>query len=306
MSLQKDLNVLNKFGPDFFKWEGISQEEMVKKLKEKLVYDEDIDEAVEQDSEGFKNLVIKSLKVQEFDYTLFDYLISTAPVSTNKVAMEYKEYLDMYMKWLIKMKTGELVKRIEEFIQAKLANLVEIYLGNGGLVTASMNNIAVQTDKEEMDKDSKTILELISHKYEWISNEYFQRKFKFCQLQTPNIDDMLLPMISSEYKITIPSWTILPRNFKKEYLTTLPPLKYDIVTSTITSSNYYEGYNSILNDNKFTFDLEWIQECNRYLSKLSISDKFTVYGYTHKGDEVAHSYIIDPKIDLAQKISKKK
>ncbi len=40
-----------------------------------------------------------------------------------------------------------------------------------------------------------------------------------------------------------------------------------------------------------TFDENWIKECNKYVDTLSISDKATLLGYTHNGDEYINTYL---------------
>jgi hypothetical protein len=44
------------------------------------------------------------------------------------------------------------------------------------------------------------------------------------------------------------------------------------------------------------FDPNWINECEVYVSKLSLFNKITLLGYTHHGDEYINSYLRDSKI----------
>jgi hypothetical protein len=55
-----------------------------------------------------------------------------------------------------------------------------------------------------------------------------------------------------------------------------------------------------------TFDSDWIKECIDYVSKLSISDKATLLGYTHHGDEYINTYLRYPDKFVNKMIEKLK
>jgi hypothetical protein len=42
------------------------------------------------------------------------------------------------------------------------------------------------------------------------------------------------------------------------------------------------------------WDLQWIQDSSIYISQLPLKDKFTLYGYTHNGDEMTKFLLTDP------------
>jgi len=287
--------------------ETMSQQDMINKLGQKLVNDEDIEEQFEKDKEGFKDLVNDALDSRTNDYSLFHYLLQTAPFITySQIDNNTKMYLENYVTWLMKTKKPEMSDIVKFFIDNSFLSLVEIYLGKGGLATQAMVDKASQMYKSRYNKQSKIILNLLKNNFEWVESNYFKKKVKLCMSDGVTIDNLLEPLISYEYKIAIPCFYILPKTFKPEFLSNLPTPTYDLVKSTINSSNYFEELNSVVNDNKFIFDLEWIQECNKYLNELSVYDKFTVYGYTHKGDELTHGYILNPNGDVLQKIKDKK
>lgn len=110
----------------------------------------------------------------------------------------------------------------------------------------------------------------------------------------------ILPMnfTPTELDFTSVSWTIDGKTFMQTY--NERNLNLTDLEVRIKTNDYQVQMSSII-QKKFKFDKDWVKKCYEYMSDLSLFDKFTVYGYTHKGDEIINKILIattnDSEID---------
>jgi hypothetical protein len=133
-------------------------------------------------------------------------------------------------------------------------------------VSDDLINVEAADDMKKYCKNKKFLpnMNYVSQKtvVSYYSKKYFQNKKsgKFNYMQKPSI-------LENEVQLTMNS-------INHRYYTYILKLNFN-------QNNF----------NKLLIDYDWINACNTYICNLSDIDKFTLYGYTHKGDEYVNMYL---------------
>jgi hypothetical protein len=115
----------------------------------------------------------------------------------------------------------------------------------------------------------------------------------YCETLDDSVNSVIPDFQKTILKVSIPVDTILQDNFKAEFLDILPSFKMKTIDITYEKDNYGGGYENLVNVEKgYNLYSEWIKESINYTEQLSFKDLFTLYGYTHNGDELANKFLI--------------
>jgi hypothetical protein len=223
---------------------------------------------------------------------VFNYFLYNFSKYLTKIAFE-PHTLTYYIKKHLNSEDN-----LRFFISSSLPNFVETYVASGLEVYEDALKEATTINNINGTDESFEILLIIENVLKYPRHNFFKRKEEFCNSKENMFD---YPIVSAKYKIIIPYKEIIPLDFKVDFLVNVKDTLTIYTTVDLESTNHFHGLNSI-NDNNFNLDVDWIQECNRYIMNLPIKDKFTIYGYTHKGDEISHSYLLNKDLDISSTI----
>jgi len=296
----KKVGLDKKFEKKFFeKVSYMTPEDAISELEKVNIIDE-----IQKNVMHFNEFVQDT--VRNNNIQVFEYLIERIPEATYEVLQlddqETMDMISMYVDEIFDKPEDEKNKMLSHIISHSLSKFVEIYLISYGEFSEEHLKLAARVNLQKDTYASNEIYNLIKSNIESNKTPFRDSKKDFCKKRNVTLDNMIIPRVLLEYKISIPCYKVIPEKFNISYLTNPPDMEFSIIKANIKGSNYLESINSIINDNKFNFDLEWIQDCNRYIANLSMADKFTIYGYTKYGDEIAHYLILNPEKQLIQKI----
>ena len=105
------------------------------------------------------------------------------------------------------------------------------------------------------------------------------------------------PLIVDSKKIIFEIPSII-RRFKIGYLNDVSMANQTIeLNFEIKKDNYGGGISDLFGDD-FTLDSDWVYKSIKYINDLPIEDKFTIFGYTHNGDELVNNFLLgnNPKL----------
>jgi hypothetical protein len=248
-----------------------------------------------------QDILIDYILMNRFDFA--EILCSINTVNTEHQTMVFIDYLadnDLFEKYvdylsLKKKHSQRLNIGIMKFALHHLEFLTE-YVKQGLPITITLFNIIRENyNIEDGNYPYNQIYELaLNHfKFPYHSEE----QSNYCK--SAGIDFQNLPpeLVTTSINIKIPIFRILPSTFSYRYLMRAPELVYDIVDLTFSYNNHGLGISNTLDEPQNTFfcDSKWLQESCQYLEDLNIRNRFTVYGYTHNGDEFANKYIMSPQ-----------
>ena len=231
---------------------------------------------------NYIDLMIRFLHIQK--NIVFNVLISE-----NKV----KEYVSHLMK--LKNKSNQ-SKRIESLINSYRPEIIEELVNQGYIFKPKHLGLVRKEYKKEQDPGEKRRIEdvfnIILSSYD-SSHYYISDKHKrFCEnLRAPLLD---IPQALEEttLKVTIPIIRILPTKFHPMLFDNPVDPSKDIINFEVITDNYKGGFGEAVKDKVYEFDTDWAYKCMSYMSSLSLRDKFTVYGYTYNGDQMAHKFLM--------------
>lgn len=143
------------------------------------------------------------------------------------------------------------------------------------------------------EDNAKLIFELIKNNYDF-SDYYISNKHKlFCETLHPDLNDIPEALQITTTRVLFPYEQIISIDFNPNLLVNFPSPKKSFIDITYEKDNYMGGFeNTVDIDKGYKFHNEWVTKSISYIKGLSYKDMFTLYGYTHNGDELCNKYII--------------
>lgn len=148
--------------------------------------------------------------------------------------------------------------------------------------------------------EAEIVYNQIKANYKVPNGFYKDEKHKeFCEEITPkNYPD---PFVETMKTTVFQIPTIIKDNFKPIHLIS-PEKELWRDLKQISSYDNYGGQVSSLFGNDFTLDMDWVYSCIKYIRELPIEDKYTIFGYTHNGDEFVNLLLMNNIPNLKSKI----
>jgi hypothetical protein len=177
------------------------------------------------------------------------------------------------------------IKFIEELIKVNF-KFTPYFLGIARTAYKKASNIIDEGTADD-------IFELIKNNYDF-SDYYINDKHKiFCETLVPTLDDVPDALQITTTRVLIPFDKILEDNFTPDFLDSFPSPKKGMVDITYEKDNYGGGFENTVDVEKgYIFHNDWIIQSINYIKGLNYEDIFTLYGYSHNGDEFSNKYLI--------------
>lgn len=180
--------------------------------------------------------------------------------------------------------TGK-IKFIEELVRVNF-NFTPYFLN---IAKKSYNDSINDTDEIR----SEEIFDLIKKNYDY-SDFYIDDKHKiYCETLNNGLDTIPNSLQITTTRVLIPYEKILQENFSVFYLDMLPSITEGVIDINYDKDNYGGGLENTVDIEKgYQFHNEWINKSINYIKGLSYEDVFTLYGYTHNGDELSNKFLM--------------
>jgi hypothetical protein len=180
--------------------------------------------------------------------------------------------------------TGK-IKFIEELIRVNF-KFTPYFLN---IAKKSYNDSLNDSDKIR----SEEIFVLIKKNYDY-SEFYIDDKHKiYCETLNNGLDTIPNSLQITTTRVLIPYEKILQENFSIFYLDMLPSISEGVIDISYNKDNYGGGFeNTVEIEKGYQFHNDWINKSINYIKGLSYEDVFTLYGYTHNGDELSNKFLI--------------
>ncbi len=212
--------------------------------------------------------------------------------------IEENYVISEFLKYVLTLSSKQKINTIiEDIIYSHKIIFIDILIKLNFVFTPYLLGIAKDSYRKTSDiKDeeiAEEIFDLIKNNYDF-SDYYINDKHKlYCETLIPNLDTIPQALQITTTRVLIPYEKILEDNFTPNFLNNLPPLKKGIIDISYEKDNYGGGLESMVNIEKgYQFHNGWINESIKYIKSLSYEDIFTLYGYTHNGDELSNKYLM--------------
>jgi len=161
-----------------------------------------------------------------------------------------------------------------------------------GIAKNAYKKVSKEGDIDNED-NAKIIFDLIKNNYDF-SGYYISDKHQlFCETLSPTLNEFPDALQITTTRVIFPYDQILEDNFDPQILVDFPSSKNSFIDITYDKDNYGGGLeNTVDIDKGYQFHSQWVAKSINYIKSLSYRDMFTLYGYTHNGDELCNKYII--------------
>lgn len=198
-------------------------------------------------------------------------------MTENEIIENINEYVNLLIEYNKKSESEN--KSLKNFCSKIQKFIIDLYINNSEMNSNEIGKIVNNTTISMLTAEDTPVNDIIVMSSNKIYLPLLKLEKKILKQKSNNINQFNILLLNDKFD-------------KKSFINIYFDLK-SINNNNQKDHKIYLEYltTNNLNDLSKTFDINWINDMNKYISNLSKEQIFTIFGYTIRGDEYINAYL---------------